>query len=95
MNREIKFRAKDRHGKFVYGDLVLMCSVPHIVTSPGVMVAIDPDTVGQFMNIYDAEGREVYEGDMVCDPRGMFTIRYDMPDIGRIMTLKQQDIKII
>ena len=66
MSREIKFRAKHlNRDKFVYGDLVLKCSVPHIVTSPGVLVGININTVGQFTGLYDKNGTEIYEGDII------------------------------
>ena len=64
--REIKFRAKHlNRDKFVYGDLVIKCSVPHIVTSPGVLVGININTVGQFTGLYDKNGTEIYEGDII------------------------------
>ena len=64
--REIKFRAKHlNRDKFVYGDLVLKCSVPHIVTSSGVLVGININTVGQFTGLYENNGKEIYEGDIL------------------------------
>lgn len=70
MNREIRFRGKDAFtGKWVYGDLAHNKKV----TGDGrledrTMVGgyeVDPYTVGQFVGLCDAEGEEIYEGDLV------------------------------
>lgn len=71
MNREIKFRGKDAlTGKWVYGDLAHNKKV----TGDGrledrTMVGgyeVTPDTVGLFTGMYDREGSEIYEGDIVA-----------------------------
>ena len=63
--REIKFRAKEAEsGKFVYGDLHLLCKQPHI-HMVGVKAVVKTDTIGQFTGMHDSAGRPIYEGDIV------------------------------
>ena len=65
MKREIKFRAKSIDGYWVYGDLHLRCKHPHIHTEERRSIPIDPTTIGQFIGLYDRNGNEIYEGDIL------------------------------
>ena len=83
--REIKFRGKRLdNGQWAYGDL----GHRQKVTEHGGLVRITTvggydvisDTVGQFVGLYDAQGKEIYEGDMLmCDYKFVEVI-YDAPE---------------
>lgn len=75
--REIKFRGKRKDtGAWVYGDLqhVQKINTTEEVEKSGkrtmsvVRIAnydVDEETVGQFTGMYDMNGREVFEGDLL------------------------------
>lgn len=83
--REIKFRGRTPSGKWVYGDLHIRTVHPHIHSDPLSKYIIDPDTVGQFIGLYDINDKEIYFGDIVRNKYG---------DIGSVIWFSDCSIRI-
>lgn len=86
MNRRILFRGKSIDDKsiWVYGDLVqypdgsMLIDTTHSdfaaegAAGQGVF-RVDPDSVGQFIGLYDENGIEIFEGD-ICEGDYIFWV---------------------
>jgi uncharacterized phage protein (TIGR01671 family) len=66
--REIKFRGKRLDGKgWAFGHLVKMWGEWHIIdwNDENTAYPVDPDTVGQYTEQKDKNGKDIWEGDIV------------------------------
>ena len=66
MNRTIKFRGLTTNGEWVFGLLARKDNDWYISNSAGAPFAfqVRPETIGQFIELPDSYGKEIYEGDI-------------------------------
>ena len=92
MKREIKFRGKYSHnGEWVFGSLLKIENNYHIVDKTvmyedghhirqeiDIPTWVEPDTIGQFTGLYDRNGNEIYDKDIVgYGDKGVFMVCYN------------------
>ena len=77
--REIKFRGRDGDDWY-YGSLFVNECGHTAISAPKSfwMKPVNADTVGQFTGMYDAEGREIYEGDILSNGRDTVAVSYSI-----------------
>lgn len=85
--RTIKFRGKvilgNASNHWIEGDLIRyhmqedqLIYNANIRSSCGIVYAINPKTLGQFTGLYDKNGNEVFEGDIVKLPAGNMRVSF-------------------
>ena len=75
--REILFRAKEKNGDWVWGDFItvtprsedLCCIKDHTCLRQSHVC--DRNTVGQYTGLTDKKGAKIFEGDILCNERGI------------------------
>jgi hypothetical protein len=74
MNREIKFRGKQKG--WLYGGISIFDGIHRIHTNKGDYI-VTPESIGQFISILDSNNKEIYEGDLVEMNGNVYLIKYN------------------
>lgn len=111
--KTIKFRGRDKCGKWFYGSYVKLTrhvtmsddASPDlfrhfIVGEDATATEVVPETVTQFLGIYDSNGYPVYEGDIINGtndkrPMGTIVVAYDMEDPLYVGYRADEDLSVI
>lgn len=91
--REIKFRAKHygseryKNNEWLFGMLLKGDKFYFIQDEYGITNYADENTIGQYIDLVDADGQRIYEGDVVqhsykcCDETDRYLVQWDDEDL--------------
>lgn len=103
MSREIVFRGKSkRNGEWLYGDLLRNVEGTFAIVPPFEIdlhnhcerYEVDENTIGQFTGLFDKNGNEIYEGDIIgCHNLEIKHLIFYNENEGRFMAALNGDIE--